>query len=140
MGKGLTRQVLAAVEAGPTWVSRLARELRHRKWEIGTILKRLEARGLIYSRPYTWTGPEGEPYLLRAYFPAGLADGLPLRHLQHQPDLPTRQTAQALQQTRATIIEFAAESRRRSPRPEIRHRADKASPLMIWPTSKPDHP
>ena len=131
MGKGLTRTILRAVEAGPTWTSRLAGELGQRNREVGTILHRLERRGLIYSRRYTWMGPYGAVRELRAYFPAGMADGLALPGHVTGPDLPTRAALRGLEEAAARMVEFADVSRMSSPHPRIRRRAGRAQPIDV---------
>jgi len=133
MGKGLTRQVLEAVRRCPTWVTRLARELKQRTWETKTILSRLEKRGFIYSRLYTWHGPRGEPHRLRAYFPAGKADGMSLPGAALGPDLPTREALRALQpvhQLQVDILRKLDEEVRVKPRRRSR-------PLSSTPTLEP---
>ena len=131
MGKGLTRAVLRAVEAGPTWTNRLARELGQRNREVGTILHRLERRGLIYSRQYAWTGPHGGVRELRAYFPAGMADGQPLPGQAQGHDLPSRAALRGLEEAAARMAEFADETRLHSPHRRTRRRAGRAQPIDI---------
>ena len=110
---------------------RLARELSQRNREVGTILKRLEGRGLIYSRRYTWRGPYGAVRELRAYFLAGMADGQALPGLDVGPDLPTRAALRGLETAAAHMVEFADVARMSSPRAGIRRRVGQAEDLAL---------
>jgi len=116
MTKGLTQAILEAVQRGPVSVSQLSRVLLRQKRAVSTILKRLEARGLIYRRTYRYRAPGGITGEYKPYFPAGMADGQPLPGFDLAPDLPTRAALHTLERDYENMILAIEAARGFSPR------------------------
>ena len=88
--------LLAELRKAPATASRLSTRLQLDRGGTFHSLRRLERRGLVHSQLFAAHTRHGKPTLLRIYFIAGMADGLPIQASKQDGTLTKRMAEQAI--------------------------------------------